>query len=155
MTSTTPFAGGVRRGVRNVVERTGERCVLDTNIVSYIMRGDTRATPYHDYLVGKQAGISFQTVAELRRWAIEREWSPARQRALAQQIEQFTIFFVDDAVITAWAEITARLRQQGNPITDADAWIAATAWVLKAPLVTHNRRHFERISGLQIISLTI
>lgn len=139
--------------MRNVAERAGERCVLDTNIVSYIMRGDTRAAPYRDYLVGKQVGISFQTVAELRRWAIERDWSPARQRTLAQQIERFTIYFVDDDVITAWAEMTARLRQQGNPITDADAWIAATASILNVPLVTHNRRHFERIRGLAIISL--
>jgi tRNA(fMet)-specific endonuclease VapC len=138
-----------------VAEQAGERCILDTNIVSYIMRGDTRAAPYRDYLVGKQAGISFQTVAELRRWAIERGWGTARQRALAQQIERFTIYFVDDDVITAWAEITARLRQQGNPITDADAWIAATATILNVPLVTHNRRHFERISALQLISLDI
>jgi tRNA(fMet)-specific endonuclease VapC len=137
-----------------VADQTVARCVIDTNIVSYLLRGDTRATPYREYLQGKAIGISFQTVAELRRWAITREWSMARQRELTRILDRFTTYYVDDALITTWAEITARLRSQGTPIADADAWIAATASVLDVPLVTHNRRHFEQINGLQIISLS-
>ena len=129
------------------------RCLLDTNIFSYLMRGDTRAEPYRDYLADRQLGVSFQTVAELRRWAIERRWGPARHRELERQLGRVTVYLVDDALITAWAEITARLRQSGRPITDADAWIAATAWNLAVPLVTHNRRHFEAIAGLEVVSL--
>jgi predicted nucleic acid-binding protein len=33
-----------------------------------------------------------------------------------------------------------------------DAWIAATALEVGAPLVTHNRRHFEEVAGLVVIS---
>ncbi|HEX5500999.1 MAG TPA: PIN domain-containing protein [Thermomicrobiales bacterium] len=128
------------------------RCLLDTNIFSYLVRGDTRAESYRAYLSGRQLGASFQTVAELRRWAIERRWGPARPRALERQLERVTIYLVDDALITAWAELTARLRLLGRPITDGDAWIAATAWIVQIPLVTHNRRHFTDITGLEIVS---
>jgi tRNA(fMet)-specific endonuclease VapC len=38
------------------------------------------------------------------------------------------------------------------PIAPADAWIAATAIVYRAPLITHNRKHFEGIAGLKVIS---
>jgi tRNA(fMet)-specific endonuclease VapC len=134
-------------------EISERRCVLDTNIFSYLLRGDTRAEPYREYLANRQPGVSFQTVAELRRWAIERRWGAARQRELARQIDRVVVWLVDDELITAWAEITARLRALGRPITDADAWIAATAWVLNAPLITHNRRHFEAITGLEVVSM--
>jgi tRNA(fMet)-specific endonuclease VapC len=129
------------------------RCLLDTNVFSYVVRGDTRAEQYRAYLAGRQLGVSFQTVAELRRWAIERRWGPARHRALAGQLNRVVVYLVDDALMTAWAEITARLRRAGRPITDADAWIAATAWVLNVPLVTHNRRHFAAIDGLEVVSM--
>jgi predicted nucleic acid-binding protein len=41
---------------------------------------------------------------------------------------------------------------KGHPIAYADAWIAATAMAYKAPLITHNRKHFESVSGLKVIS---
>lgn len=126
--------------------------MLDTNIFSYLIRGDTRAEAYRAYLAGRQLGVSFQSVAELRRWALERRWGPARRRALERQIEQITVYLVDDALITAWAELTARLRPLGRPITDGDAGIAATAWLLQIPLATHNRRHFADITGLEVVS---
>ena len=151
-----PSAAGARKaapGVANVAPTASrQRCLLDTNVFSYLMRGDTRAEPYRAYLVGRELGVSFQTVAELRRWAIERHWGPARGRELARQLDRVTVYLVDDALLTAWAEITARLRPLGRPITDGDAWIAATALVLNIPLVTHNWRQFEPIDGLEIVS---
>lgn len=38
------------------------------------------------------------------------------------------------------------------PISAADAWIAATALLYGVPLVTHNRKDFEGIDGLVVIS---
>jgi predicted nucleic acid-binding protein len=35
---------------------------------------------------------------------------------------------------------------------EGDAWIAATALVFDIPLVTHNRRHFDFIENLTLIS---
>jgi hypothetical protein len=39
-------------------------------------------------------------VAELRRWAIERGWGPARHRELARQLDR-VVYLVDDAFMTA------------------------------------------------------
>jgi len=41
----------------------------------------------------------------------------------------------------------------GKPVDVADAWIAATAALLDARRVTHNRRHFENIEDLELISV--
>jgi predicted nucleic acid-binding protein len=43
-------------------------------------------------------------------------------------------------------------RRRGRVIQAADAWIAATALLLRVPLVTHNASNFAGISGLTVIS---
>jgi predicted nucleic acid-binding protein len=40
----------------------------------------------------------------------------------------------------------------GVSIGNADAWIAATALDLEAPLLTHNRKDFAAVPGLTVIS---
>jgi predicted nucleic acid-binding protein len=41
-------------------------CVVDTDVVSFLRRGDSRALHYREYLVGKRAALCFMSVAELR-----------------------------------------------------------------------------------------
>jgi len=40
----------------------------------------------------------------------------------------------------------------GHPIAPGDAWIAAAALAFRIPLVTHNRKHFEHVPGLIVVS---
>lgn len=47
----------------------------------------------------------------------------------------------------------ARLRAAGTPIQDMDLLIGATALHHDLTLLSNNRRHFERLSGLRIISV--
>ena len=42
--------------------------------------------------------------------------------------------------------------QKGRPINSADAWIAATAPVLSALLVTNNPKDYRHLDKLQILS---
>jgi tRNA(fMet)-specific endonuclease VapC len=128
------------------------RCVVDTDVVSFLFRDDSRADGYRAFLTGRELAVSFQTLAELRRWALLHRWGEARWRRLEGMLEPFSIFLVDEQVIAAWARITVERERLGRPIATGDAWIAATAWVHGLPLVTHNRRHFEQIVGLQLIS---
>jgi tRNA(fMet)-specific endonuclease VapC len=128
------------------------RRLVDTDVLSYIVRSDTRAEPYRTYLAGKEIGVRFQTVAELRRWGRTHLWGPSRWQQLQQVLARITVFLVDDALIDAWAYITATRERQGRPIATGDAWIAATAWLQGLPLVTHNRRHFADIEGLDVVA---
>jgi tRNA(fMet)-specific endonuclease VapC len=47
--------------------------LLDTKVVSYLFKGDTRATTYAPLLEGHRLAISFMTVAELFEWAMTRK----------------------------------------------------------------------------------
>lgn len=48
--------------------------VVDTDVVSYLFKRDSRAEAYRPHLTGRLLVVSFMTVAELDRWALERDW---------------------------------------------------------------------------------
>jgi len=126
--------------------------VVDTDVVSYLLKDDTRAEYYRPLLKDKTLIVSFMTIAEMDRWALVRQWGTTRRLYYEKFMGQFIIYPTNRNLCTIWAGITEALRLQGLVITCADAWIAATALQQNIPLVTHNARHYSAISGLSIIS---
>ena len=56
--------------------QTQDRAVVDTNIISYLLKGDVkRAALYKTDLENRQLIISFVTVAELFVWAYSKGWA--------------------------------------------------------------------------------
>ena len=126
--------------------------LLDTNIVSYIYKGDSRAVSYERHLLGGQCYVSFMTLAEIYRWPYVRNWSEQRRIALERFVHsRFVILPFNQKLAWTWAELTGRT-MRGQPMSLADSWIAATALRHKLPLITHNARHFEGVPGLSIIT---
>jgi predicted nucleic acid-binding protein len=60
--------------------------IVDTDVVSMLFKGDTRALAYRSHIAGRLLGISFMTLAELERWSLERAWGQMRKLELAQPI---------------------------------------------------------------------
>ena len=52
--------------------------VLDTDVVSFLLKGDTRAQIYLPLLHDRQWLISFMTEAELEQWELLANWSTKR-----------------------------------------------------------------------------
>ncbi len=50
-------------------------------------------------------------------------------------------------------EVQSALRALGQPIGEADCLIAGTCLARNLPLATRNRRHFERVEGLELLDL--
>lgn len=124
--------------------------LLDTNIVSYIFKRDSRAALYAPLLRGNRLAISFMTAAELFQWAVVRKWGTARTERLERAITSYLIIPPDLDVCRVWGRLRAERQQIGQNIDSQDAWIAATALHFTLPLVTHNLAHFEGIAGLDI-----
>lgn len=57
---------------------------------------------------------------------------------------------VSEAIAEIFADRRSTLRRRGMPIADLDLLIAATAIEHDLTLLTHNRRHFERVPGLRL-----
>jgi predicted nucleic acid-binding protein len=128
-----------------------EGCIVDTDVLSYLFRRDTRAEAYRPHLSGRILAISFMTVAELDRWALQRNWGNERQERTAAFLAQFTIILVDRALCRTWAWVGDQAQRSGRPIQAADAWIAATALALDVPLVTNSRADYAHVATLRLL----
>jgi predicted nucleic acid-binding protein len=126
--------------------------VLDTDVLSFVLKRYTRAQRYLDIITGAIVVVSFMTVAELEPWALERTWGPARRARTRRYLDQCVIRPFDRRLCETWAAVTVEARRAGRPIGHADAWVAATARLYDLPLVTHNARHFAGVSGLAVLT---
>ena len=124
--------------------------VLDTNIVSYLMRGSPREERYREHLEGNTLALSFMSVAELYEGAFRRGWTGRRMEALEETLKSYLVVPYSAAMCRSWGRIRAERRHK--PISTDDAWIAATAITHDCPLVTHNPGDFEEIAGLSVIT---
>lgn len=126
--------------------------VVDTDVVSYIIKGDTRGALYQPHLASQIVTISFMTLAELERWTLIANWGARRQQQLKTHLRRYVVQHSNVQLCRRWAETMDNARRAGKTVGVADAWVAATALHLQLPLVTHNRDHFTNIAGLIVIS---
>jgi predicted nucleic acid-binding protein len=96
--------------------------------------------------------ISFMTLAELDRWMVEAHWGETRRQRLCEYLERFVVLPYHRDLCTKWAEVTVAAQACGRRIDCTDAWIAATALLVGAPLITHNRIDYLGVPGLTLIS---
>ncbi|TVL95969.1 MAG: twitching motility protein PilT [Candidatus Brocadia sp. WS118] len=127
--------------------------LLDTNIISFIFKKDSRAKSYEPHLKGKILTTSFMTVAELFQWAMVRNWGEKRKQRMENELKKYIVFPFDINTCRLWGEIRAKCIKVGQPISAQDAWIAATARQHSLPLVTHNPDHFKAVDDLEIITV--
>jgi len=107
---------------------------------------------YREHLRRETLLISFMTLAELERWASKYNWGLQRRAALEAQLRRVVIWHSSDDLCRHWAYVRTATEQPGRQMSEADAWQAATALLHDVPLVTHNRRHYEAVPGLRIVS---
>ena len=128
--------------------------VIDTDVVSFLYKRDTRADLYRPHLDVRMLTISFMTLAELECWAISANWGVRRRQHLERYLQRFVFYQSDRPLCRRWAEVSEDCRRIGRPIAPADALIAATALLLGVPLVTHNGTDSTGVPGLVIVSET-
>ena len=126
--------------------------VVDTDVISFIVKGDTRAALYQRHLLGNLKFVAAQTRAELEQWALLRNWGPRRLSGLRAFLSGYVFAEVDETICLKWAEARLSAQRAGRPISVADAWVAATALGYAAPLVTHNPDDFQGVSELAVIT---
>ncbi len=126
--------------------------LVDTDVYSYLMSGKNYAKLYLPHVDGKLMAISFVAVGELYFGAYRRKWGQERLDDLRDRLRSAVIVPYDDAVCKTYAEIKTSVESKGSNVSDNDLWIAACALRHAIPLVTNNRKHFDQIPGLVVIS---
>jgi tRNA(fMet)-specific endonuclease VapC len=126
--------------------------LVDTNVVSYLFKKDSRGLLYEHHLENRLLLIAAQTLAELEAMPLMNSWGSRRHQELRTYLKKFVFVAVNEDVCFRWAEIHARAKQKGHQISIGDAWIAATALAHSVPLVTHNPDDFKNVIGLTIVT---
>jgi predicted nucleic acid-binding protein len=125
---------------------------VDTDVVSFIFKNDTRADLYIPLLQGHEHLISFMTEAELEEWILLARWGAGRIQLFREFMTKFTSVASSRDLILKWAEVMAEAKRRGRRIDAADAWIAATALLHGAPLVTHNPKDYVGAPNRKVLS---
>lgn len=81
-------------------------------------------------------------------YEIIRGLTEAHYKEWTALLKGFTLLPFDEKASTTAAKIYQRLRAKNQQIDTADLLIAAIALSNKLPLATLNKKHFERVKGL-------
>lgn len=132
------------------------RAVVDTDVASYIFKWHAVLAPrYLEVLQGAEWILSFMTVAEMRQGALNAGWGERRRKLLESYLRDFAVLHSDDRLCALWAGVRDESVKKGRPISAADAWIAATAIALAAPLATNNPKDFQHLNGIELLTVQI
>ncbi len=127
------------------------RFLLDTNIVSYWMRGDPQVRVKLQAMGPSELALSTITLAEIR-YGIAR--SPFHKETRTKKLESLlTLIEVipfDERASECYGPLRAELEARGEPISERDTQIAAIGLAHGLTVVTHNVREFQRVTGLEV-----
>lgn len=123
--------------------------MLDTDSVSFALRGQGRVAARILEHRPSEICISAITLAELRYGAARRKSARLHDLIDAFSLNVAVMPF-DEVCATRFAAVAAELAERGSPIGEYDALIAAHAVALELTLVTNNGKHFSRVAGLHV-----
>jgi len=122
--------------------------LLDTNIISFYLKGDPNLKEkvlnniesiaisiisYYEIVSGLQSINAAKRIDEFNKFC-----------------ELIDIINLDKASVSASCKIYASLKKSGNLIDDIDILIAGIAESNSLIMVTDNMQHFERVEGLKV-----
>jgi tRNA(fMet)-specific endonuclease VapC len=125
--------------------------LIDTDILSLFFRGHPQVEAHFATYTDAypQVNLSIITYYEIL--------SGLKHRDAHRQLSVFLTFATQNTIVPLTehsvvlsADAYAATRAQGTPVDDIDLLIAGIALANSLVLVTHNRKHFEKIVGLEI-----
>jgi tRNA(fMet)-specific endonuclease VapC len=132
--------------------------ILDTSVLFEAERGRLAIS---EWILGREEepfGLSTITISELLHGvhrADSRRRRLKRSAYVEKVIELFPVYPFDLAASRVYAQIWAELVSRGTQVGAHDLLIASTALSLGFSVATLNRRHFDRIEGLELQILSL
>jgi tRNA(fMet)-specific endonuclease VapC len=125
------------------------RFLLDTDTISFALRGQGGVADELRRRPPSQVCTSAVVVGELE-LGVARRGSRKLRRELDALYSGLEVLAYDTEAARRYGRLAAALLDDGVPIGAEDTMVAAHALSRGLVLVTHNRRHFERVPGLRL-----
>lgn len=125
---------------------------LDTSIVIDYLRGNKKTSQFISHLKASLF-INYIVIAELSE-GIYRVKDP---KSMESGIDAFIngvdgVLPISYNVSKLFGKIRADLREKGQMVEDFDILIASSCIENNLPIITLNRKHFDRIVGLEVLT---
>lgn len=126
--------------------------LVDSDWAMSYLNGRPDTTRRLEALLPYGVGISVISLAEIYEGLYGSTDINLQETKLAEFLASLEVLYLNEAIARVFARERRRLRSIGSLIGDFDLLIGSTAMHHNLTLLTNNRRHFERIQGLSIIS---
>lgn len=123
--------------------------ILDTDVCIEILRGNRDVIHRREETVDT-IRTTWITAAELYYGAARSSAPEANRHLVGRFLTTLDVVQLDQLSVETFGRIKATLEGEGSRLADFDLLIAAAALSRAAVLVTGNRRHYERVAGLEI-----
>ena len=130
------------------------RYLLDTNIVSHLVRGHANVIRYVTGMPMSALFISAITEGEIMFGLAKRPDAKKLQQAVAELLKRVDVVPWDRAAAGCYGNLRASLEQAGKSLGSLDMLIAAHALSIEAVLVT-NDHAFGMVPGLIVVDWTV
>ena len=129
--------------------------LIDTDWVINHLKGEERVVRKLGELAPEGMAMSVISLAEIYE-GVYYSRDPAKSRQLLKEFlaPDLKVLNVDQEVCKIFGRERGKLRQQNRMISDFDLLIASTCLYYNLTLLTNNRRHFDMVEGLNILSLS-
>jgi tRNA(fMet)-specific endonuclease VapC len=124
--------------------------LVDTDIVISFLNGRAETLSLMRNLQPDGLSLSVVTYGEVIEGIIYGREPISRRERFEHFLMGVDLVELPIGVMERFAQIRGELRSKGQVIPDMDLLIAATAVEFGLILVTRNRRHFDRVPGLQL-----
>ncbi|MCX6394110.1 MAG: DUF4411 family protein [Solirubrobacterales bacterium] len=127
--------------------------ILDTSVIIKLEREGVSET-FNPRFDRDQIAISVVTVSELLAEVHQSrgEQSVYRSSFVEELLDRLEPLPITPRIARIHADMASFMKQEGRTIGSHDQWIAATALAHGATVVTMNRKDFEKVPALQVVS---
>lgn len=127
--------------------------LVETDWAVYYLRGRENVVRKFHELREYGMGLSVISLAELYTGVYYSSEPLKAKESLDNFLSFVTVLGINDGICSIFGRENARLRKEGLIIDDFDLLIGATCVYYGLKLLTNNRRHFDRIKGIEIVSI--
>jgi tRNA(fMet)-specific endonuclease VapC len=127
--------------------------LVDTDWIIHFLNGRSDIIAKLQELSVKGVAISMISLAELYEGVYYSRNQANDEAALRDFVRTVSVLGIDEEVTRIFGRERGRLRSLGKTVGDLDLLIGATAIQHDLTLLTNNRRHFELLERLRIVSI--
>ena len=127
--------------------------LVDTDWIIHYLNGNRGIVEKIESLEKDGLAASVISVAELYEGIYYSTNPASNEKALNDFLSGTSTLGIEDEVCKVFGKERGRLRQERKMIGDFDLLIASTCLHHRLTLLTNNRKHYEMVDGLKILSL--